>query len=47
LPGPLIAVVSALSGLLVGSVLIWVQRWRVVHDWRYSRVPWRKRRSLR
>jgi hypothetical protein len=29
--------------VLIGCVVMWVERWRVANDWRYTVVPWRRR----
>ncbi|MGZ4334247.1 MAG: hypothetical protein ACXVRK_12975 [Gaiellaceae bacterium] len=41
-----IALVAIGPALVVGGLLLWFDRWRIANDWRYTAVPWRKRRHL-
>ena len=31
---------------LIGCVVMWIERWRLANDWRYTVVPWRRMSAM-
>jgi hypothetical protein len=40
-----VVLIALFPAVLVGSVVLWFERWRVANDWRYTALPWRRRRA--
>jgi hypothetical protein len=40
----LIVLVAVVPALAIACLVVWAERWRIANDWRYSTLPWRKRR---
>jgi hypothetical protein len=41
----LIVLAAVVPAAVIGCLVLWAERWRVTNDWRYSTLPWRKRRQ--